>query len=105
MKRADRHISERDRLGALSDWPRVRMLRILESEELAVGEVASVIQVAQSTVSRHLKILADGGWVEGRNVGTATLYRMRAADDLEPAARQLWRAVRDHLSGPDIDED
>jgi ArsR family transcriptional regulator len=105
MKRPQEEISGEALLRDLSDRVRLRMLRILEAEELAVGEVASVLRVAQSTVSRQLKVLAVGGWVESRNVGTATLYRMRPADDLAAAARTFWRAARDVVSGTEVEED
>lgn len=85
-----------ERLAELSDPVRLRMLRCLETEELAVGEVAAVVQLPQSTVSRHLKMLADGGWVARRAEGTATLYRL-VRDDLPPALRALWHTVREQM--------
>ncbi len=93
MKQAatDRAIS--DLLADLSDAVRLRMLSILEREELSVGEVAQVVQLPQSTVSRHLKTLSEGGWLRRRSAGPATLYRL-SLDELEPAARDLWLAVR-----------
>jgi ArsR family transcriptional regulator len=89
-----------DRLAALSDVVRLRVLRLLEREELAVGEVAKVVQLPQSTVSRHLKVLADGGWVIKRTEGTATLYRL-TLDDLSSANRGVWVAVRELIRSPD----
>jgi ArsR family transcriptional regulator len=83
-------------LASLSDTVRVRMLRVLEAQELLVKEVADVFQLPQSTVSRNLKVLADAGWVSSRSAGTATLYRMYR-DDLDPAARELWSVVRRQL--------
>jgi SAM-dependent methyltransferase len=74
----------------------VRMLRILESRELSVGEIASVVQLPQSTVSRHLKVLMDGAWLSRRSVGTATLYQM-VMDNLSVASRTLWATVRDQI--------
>lgn len=91
-----RSISVTERLAALSEAVRLRVLRLLEAEELAVGEVAKVMQLPQSTVSRHLKVLADAGWIAKRNEGTATLYRVWL-DDLPPDARRLWLAVRDQI--------
>lgn len=104
MKRPAAQVPIAVLIDGLSDPIRLRMLRILEQEELAVGEVASVLRLAQSTVSRHLKVLSDARWVIGRNAGTATLYRL-VPDDLEPAARELWRPVREQLAGPEYDED
>lgn len=81
-----------DRLTTLSEPLRVRMLRILAREELAVGEIARVLQTSQPTVSRHLKQLDAGGWVLRRPVGTATYYRVDAAG-LPEEARTLWELV------------
>ncbi len=94
-----------DRLGALTDAVRLRMLRLLEVEELAVGEVARILQMPQSTVSRHLKVLAEGGWLVKRAAGTATLYKL-VLDDLPNEERVLWVAVRDQLDPtPELDGD
>lgn len=83
-----------DRMGILSDPTRGRLLLLLEGHGLAVSELCSVLQQPQSTVSRHLKVLADGGWVEAWRDGTSRRYRMEA-DRLEPAARRLWFLVRE----------
>lgn len=94
-----------DRLGALTDAVRLRMLRLLEVEELAVGEVARILQMPQSTVSRHLKVLAEGGWLVKRAAGTATLYKL-VLDDLPGEERVLWVAVRNQLGPtPELDGD
>lgn len=82
-----------DRLSALAEPARVRLLALLEREELGVSELAEVVRMPQSSVSRHLKQLADGGWVGSRSQRTANLYRMRL-DELGPAARQLWELAR-----------
>ncbi len=93
------------RISALSDATRLRILRLLEREELSVGEVAAVLQMPQSTVSRQLKVLGEGGWLAKRPAGPATYYSL-TLDDLESDARRLWLAVREDLSGgPDFDED
>lgn len=94
MKRSPAAMSMTEQLAALSDTVRLRILRILEREELAVGEVAKVVQLPQSTVSRHLKVLSETKWVVKRAEGTATLYRLHQ-DDLSDAARTIWVAVRD----------
>jgi ArsR family transcriptional regulator len=86
-----------DRLAALGEAVRLRLLRLLEREELSVGELARVVQLPQSTVSRHLKVLADGGWLIKRTEGTATLYRL-IESEMPPASRDLWRTVRDQMT-------
>lgn len=105
MKRSADTSPLTERLAALGQVLRLRVCRLLERQELSVGEIARVVQLPQSTVSRHLQVLAGAGWVEKRAEGTATYYSLRI-DDLDPAARSLWLAVRDQLEDrPTLDED
>jgi ubiquinone/menaquinone biosynthesis C-methylase UbiE len=85
-----------DRLSALADPTRSRLLLLLDRHELTVGELCSVLQLPQSTVSRHLKTLADEGWVTVRAEGTSRRYAMPGAG-LDPGARRLWQLVRDQV--------
>ena len=84
-----------DRLSALADATRGRLLFVLERHELTVGELCTVLQLPQSTVSRHLKVLADDGWVASRAEGTSRRYRLAQPDD---PARRLWQVVRESLA-------
>ena len=74
------------------------MLLLLDRHELTVSELCGVMQLPQSTASRHLKALADTGWVAARSEGTSNLYAMMR-DDLDPSARRLWALVREQV-GP-----
>lgn len=85
------------RLAALADATRNRLLLVLERHELTVTELCAVLRLPQSTVSRHLKVLADDGWVLSRADGASRLYRVPMAD-LDPGARRLWQVVRDEVS-------
>jgi ubiquinone/menaquinone biosynthesis C-methylase UbiE/DNA-binding transcriptional ArsR family regulator len=85
-----------DRLSALADPTRSRLLLLLDRHELTVGELCSALQLPQSTVSRHLKTLADEGWVTARADGTSRRYAMPGAA-LDPGARRLWHLVRDQV--------
>ncbi|MGH9384334.1 MAG: ArsR/SmtB family transcription factor [Vicinamibacterales bacterium] len=87
-----------DHMAALADPIRCRMLLPLERHELTVGEICSVLQLPQSTVSRHLKTLADDGWVVSRRDGTSRFYGM-VSDDLDGPARRLWSVIREQVSG------
>jgi SAM-dependent methyltransferase len=80
-------------LEALADPTRLRLLRLLERHELGVAALCDVLQLPQSTVSRHLKVLSDQGWLAGRSQGTTRLYRMHGEPG--PAARRLWLLSRD----------
>ncbi len=73
------------------------MLRVLEREELAVGELAAALQLAQSTMSRHLKALHGAGLVSKRAEGTATYFRL-VRDSLSSDARAAWDLVRAALT-------
>jgi ArsR family transcriptional regulator len=84
-----------EHLSALADATRVRMLAVLAGQELTVSELCDILQLPQSTVSRHLKILADGGWVDARRDGTSRLYALQAGD---PVARKLWAVVHQQVA-------
>lgn len=82
-----------DRLTALADSTRSRMLLLLDRHELTVGDLAAALQLPQSTTSRHLKILSDEGWLVSRAEGTSRRYRV-ASSRLDEPARGLWQLVR-----------
>jgi ArsR family transcriptional regulator len=84
-------------LPVLGDLTRSRILLLLERQELTVAEICAVMQIPQSTVSRHLKALADGGWVTARAEGTSRLYR-GSGDTMEPSAQRLWELVREQIT-------
>ena len=83
------------RLGSLADATRARLLVVLSRHELSVGELCTVLRLPQSTVSRHLRVLTDEGWLASRPSGTSRYYRL--AGRLDPSAAKLWGAVREEL--------
>jgi len=85
-----------DQLSALADGLRSRLVRLLEHQELTVSELCEIVQLPQSTVSRHLKTLSDGHWVTSRPDGPRRLYRL-PLEELSPSARKLWRLTRDEI--------
>ncbi len=92
-------------MGSLADPTRLRLLRILERHELGVIELCGILQSPQSTISRHLKILADEGWLKSQRQGTNHLYRF-TLDDIAPAQRRLWTLVREQTeSWATVDQD
>jgi ArsR family transcriptional regulator len=86
-----------EHMSALADSTRCRMLLLLEKHELTVSELCAVLQMPQSSVSRHLKTLADDDWVASRRDGTSRFYSM-VVEDLDPAARRLWPLIREQVS-------
>lgn len=89
-----------DHMAALADLVRCRLIVLLDRQELTVGELCTVLQLPQSTVSRHLRTLADAGWVESRPEGTRRLYRA-TLERLEPGALQLWELTREEIATGD----
>jgi ArsR family transcriptional regulator len=59
---------------------------------LTVSELCTVLQLPQSTVSRHLKALQDDGWITSRRDGTSRFYSM-APEELAEDARGLWKLI------------
>jgi ArsR family transcriptional regulator len=93
------------RLESLADPVRLRLLRLLERHELHVADLCDVIQLPQSTVSRHLKILSDQLWLRSRREATANLYQM-SLDELDPHSRRLWLLAREQTDAwPAIAQD
>lgn len=86
-----------DRLTALADPTRSRILAVLVAQELTVSEIATIMQLPQSTTSRHLRTLSDEGWVTSRAEGTTRWYAV--APDLDAPARRLWTVVREEIAG------
>lgn len=86
-----------DRMTALADSLRSRTLLLLERHELTVSELCTILQLPQSTASRHLKILGDEGWVVSRAEGTSRRYSM-AASRFDAQSKALWALVRDQVA-------
>ncbi len=80
-------------LQTLADGTRVRLLRLLATQELSVSELCAVVQLPQSTVSRHLKVLSGDQWIASRREGTNHLYRTNDESWCE-ARGGLWDWVR-----------
>ena len=100
-----------DMLKALADPLRLRIVALLGREELAVGELAEVLDMGQSRISHHLKVLPDAGIVRVRHEGTWSFCSLAApagghagsrlvetmeswGDDLAPPPEDLDRLTR-----------
>lgn len=66
---------------ALSDETRLRILTLLSSGEMCVCDLMAILDLPQSTVSRHLATLRNAGWVEDRRQGVWMYYRLCEGDD------------------------
>ena len=80
----------------LIDPTRMRILFLLEREELAVQELVQILDTAQSTVSRHLGILREAGLLRDRREGTSIYYRFGPRED--PEWSETWQLARRSLT-------
>ena len=96
------HASQHFRL--LSDSTRLRLLMLVDREELSVAELAAITQLAQPRVSTHLAKLKEAGLVSDRREGVSVYYRM-AASIVDPSLAALWELLRTNTSDPLIQQD
>ena len=87
---------------ALADPARLRIVETMKSGECAVGDIVGRMDIHQSGVSRHLRILARAGIVRMRPDGQKRLYSLRqeAFDQLEAwvgGYRRHWEARLDRF--------
>lgn len=96
------HASQHFRL--LSDSTRLRLLMLLDREELSVAELAAITQLAQPRVSTHLAKLKEAGLVSDRRDGVFVYYRM-AGTIGDEALGALWELLRTNTSDPLVQQD
>jgi DNA-binding transcriptional ArsR family regulator len=87
---------------ALADPARLRIVEAMKSGECAVGDIVERMEIHQSGVSRHLRILAEAGIVQMRPEGQKRLYSLRkeAFDELDAwvaGYRRHWEARLDRF--------
>lgn len=87
---------------ALSDPARLRIVEVMKSGECSVGDIVDRMEIQQSGVSRHLRILAEAGIAQMRPDGQKRLYSLRreAFEQLEAWVaeyRRHWNARLDRL--------
>lgn len=84
-----------ERLSALIHPSRTRIFRLLNQEELTAGEVTRITQGAQSTTSRHLKLLTESSWLVNRRVGNTIIFSVSTT--LNDSDRALWQSLEQEL--------
>ena len=91
-------------LRVVADPNRLRILLLLEGEELSVAELQEILTMGQSTLSTHLSQLRQAGLVEDRRTGKNNLYRISPADGgpvdqiLAQAEQEIPEAHRDQAA-------
>ena len=92
------------RLKVFADATRVRLLSLLEREELTVAELSAITQLAQPRVSTHLAKLKEAGLVRDRRSGVSAYYRFDESA-LDPAQRALWQSIASGSDDPLLRQD
>ena len=87
----------------LADPTRRRIVEVLLSGERAVNDIVGEVEIAQSGVSRHLRILSEAGFVQVRADGQRRLYSLRPEpfEELDAWVRQyrkLWEGRLDRFA-------
>ncbi len=85
-------------LRVLADTNRLRLLLLLEREELSVAELQEILSTGQSRISTHLAQLKQAGLVEDRKQGKNSLYRLKdrqLVDLLHAAGSEIPEAAGD----------
>ena len=85
---------------AISDPTRIRMLKLLEGGKLCVCEIMEVLDLVQSTASKHLNILKMAGLVESRKNGTWSYYRL--AEKVRDRNKDFLTFIALHLNDDEI---
>jgi len=76
-------------MKAVSDTNRVKILKMLQHKVMCVCEIQAALEIAQPTVSKHLKILEDAGLVNYRKDGVWVDYNLTDGADSPYAASML----------------
>ena len=92
------------RLKVFADATRVRLLALLEREELTVAELSAITRLAQPRVSTHLAKLKEAGLVRDRRAGVSAYYRFDEPA-LDGPQRALWQTLREGSDDPLLRQD
>ncbi len=92
-----------DAFQTLADPVRLSIVELLRDGEQAVNDLVGRLDIHQSGVSRHLRILDEAGFVQMRPDGARRLYSLRAEPFQEIDAwvaryRRLWEGRLDRLA-------
>ncbi|NJL58519.1 MAG: winged helix-turn-helix transcriptional regulator [Desulfobacteraceae bacterium] len=78
-------------MKALSDPNRVRIVKMLQYRSLCVCEIQAALEIAQPTVSKHLKILEEAGFVDYEKEGLWVNYHLSGDNPYSAAMLEKLR--------------
>lgn len=90
---------------ALADANRVRILALVQDAPLCVCQLMAILDISQSTVSKHLAILKEAGLVEEASQGKRSFYRLATRLPSELAESVVKRALEELRDSPELAEE
>ncbi len=102
MLNIDPNINLQLTLKACSDPIRLQILRLLKRDSLTASELALVLDIKQSALSHHLKIMTQAAWLNTRREGNTLFYRRHINTDLNVAPVQ--QSILACLDNDDLDK-
>jgi len=92
-------------LRLLGDESRLRILRLLDKEELSVAELQDILGMGQSRMSMQLSQLKDAGLVQVRRAGQKSLYRLAGPPGVPPILAETLRQAASEIGEAAHDDD
>lgn len=92
-------------LKALADANRLRILALVQEAPLCVCQLMAILDISQSTVSKHLAILKEAGLVEEAQRGKRSFYRLASRFPSKLAESVVQHVLADLRDSPDLAED
>ena len=90
---------------ALSDPNRIRIVKMLEQRELCVCEVREILDLSNSTVSKHLSILRDAGLITDSKDGKWVNYRLNDRSEFALVRSQLELVRKSFMDDEEVQSD
>lgn len=94
-------------LKAVSDPTRIRILNILSFGAFSVNEIVHILEMGQSRISRHLKILTEAGLLQSQREGTWIYYSPVIREEANPFSHDLYKLIisyKEDLPEREIDQ-
>jgi ubiquinone/menaquinone biosynthesis C-methylase UbiE/predicted transcriptional regulator len=92
-------------LRLLGDEGRLRILLLLEKEELSVAELQEILGMGQSRISMQLSQLKQAGIIEVRRAGQKSLYRLAAPSEMQALLKETLRRSAEEIGEAAQDDD
>ena len=92
-------------LRLLTDEARLRILRLLQREELSVAELQEILVMGQSRISMQLSQLKNAGLVEARRVGQKSFYRLSPKNEGQSLVREILDRMGNELAEAEQDDE